>query len=119
MIHWLATAYHLLTSGQAKVSNCEIKSIIEKMVGSIRKDFSLHLEDVLWAYSLAYEMTIGMSSYRLVFGKPCHLSIDVEHKVFWVVMQCNMNFVECGKHRTLHLQELEEIHNVVYESSRN
>jgi len=38
MTHKVPTPYHPQTSGQVEVSNCEIKSILEKMVRRDRKD---------------------------------------------------------------------------------
>ncbi|CAN6543853.1 unnamed protein product [Malus baccata var. baccata] len=53
--HKVATPYHPQTSGQAEVSNREIKQILEKTVGPNRKDWSLRLNDALWAYRTAYK----------------------------------------------------------------
>ncbi|CAM8950384.1 unnamed protein product [Rhodiola kirilowii] len=114
--HKVATPYHPQTSGQVEISNREIKAILEKTVGSSRKDWSSKLDDALWAYRTAFKTPIGMSPYRLIYGKPCHLPVELE--AMWAIKTLNMDLQMAGDHRVLQLHELEEIRNEAYESAR-
>src|SRR3954462_7410811 len=67
--HRIASPYHPQTSGQVELTNGEIKLILQKIVNSSRNDWSKKLGDALWAYRTAYKNPMGMSPYKMVYGK--------------------------------------------------
>nr|GEW35653.1 reverse transcriptase domain-containing protein [Tanacetum cinerariifolium] len=80
--HRLATAYHSQTSGQVEVFNRGSKRILERTVGKNHASWSDKLDDALWAFCTAFKTPIGCTPYMIVYGKACHLSIELEHKAY-------------------------------------
>nr|GEX21354.1 hypothetical protein [Tanacetum cinerariifolium] len=74
--HRLATAYHPQTSGQVE------------------------------AFRTAYKTPIGCPPYKLVYGKSCHLPIELEHRAYWALKHVNFDLKTAGDHRKLQLNDV-------------
>ncbi|GJV64039.1 reverse transcriptase domain-containing protein [Tanacetum coccineum] len=112
--HRLSTVYHPQTSRQVEVSNRGLKRILERTVGENRASWSDKLDDALWAFHSALKTPIECTPYKLVYGKACHLPIELEHKAYWALKHCIkidcLDFKDSRArgfvHRSLDLQSL-------------
>ena len=100
------------------MSNREIKSILEKTVNSSKKDWAKKIDDALWAYRTTFKTPLGMSPFRLVFRKACHLLVELEHRAYWATRQLNIDSKMADEKHMLHLSELEEFRNEAYENAK-
>ncbi|GKE95249.1 reverse transcriptase domain-containing protein, partial [Tanacetum coccineum] len=91
--HRLSIAYHPQTSGQVE------------------------LDDPLWAFRTAYKAPIGCTPCKLVYGKSCHLPVELEHKAYWALKHANFDLKTAGDHRKFQLNELNELRDQAYENS--
>nr|GFC33012.1 reverse transcriptase domain-containing protein [Tanacetum cinerariifolium] len=115
--HRLSTAYHPQTSGQVEVTNRGLKRIFERTVGENRASWSDKLKDALWSFRTKFKTSVGCTPYRLVYGKACHLPLEIEHKAYWALKHANFDLKTAGDHQTLQLNELSELRDQAYENS--
>ncbi|GKB15092.1 reverse transcriptase domain-containing protein [Tanacetum coccineum] len=107
--HRLTTTYHPQTSGQVEVSNRGLKRILERTVGENRASWLDRLDDALWAFRTAFKTPIGCTPYKLVYGKACHLLIELEHKAYWALKHVNFGLKSAGDHQKIQINELNEL----------
>ncbi|GJT26714.1 reverse transcriptase domain-containing protein [Tanacetum coccineum] len=90
---------------------------MEGKVRENRASWSDKLDDALWAFRTAYKTPFGCTPYKLVYGKACHLPVELEHKAYWALKHANFDLKTAGDHRKLQLNELSELRDQAYENS--
>nr|GEZ26443.1 reverse transcriptase domain-containing protein [Tanacetum cinerariifolium] len=95
---------------------CTPRAIISDR-GENHASWSDKLDDALWAFRTSYKTPIGCTPYKLVYGKACHLSIELEHKAYWALKQVNFDLAVAGDHQKVQLNELNELRDHAYENS--
>nr|GEU87523.1 transposon Ty3-I Gag-Pol polyprotein [Tanacetum cinerariifolium] len=97
--------------------NDQFERVMSKTVGENRALWSDKLEDALWAFRTTFKTPVGCTPYRLVYGKACHLPIELKHKAFWALKHANFDLKTASDHRKLQLNELSELRDQAYENS--
>ncbi|GJZ52511.1 reverse transcriptase domain-containing protein [Tanacetum coccineum] len=103
-----------MSSQQKKIFFKDVKHYFWGTVGENRASWSDKLDDALWAFRTAFKTPIGCTPYKLVYGKACHLPIELEHKAYWALKHCNFDLKTAGDHRKVQMNELNELR---YENS--
>lgn len=55
------------------------------------------LNDALWAFRIACKSSAGYIPYHLVYGKACHLPIELEHQAYWATKILNFDLAEASR----------------------
>ena len=59
-----------------------------------------------------------MSPYKMVYGKECHLPLELEHKAYWAIKELNYDFKLAGEKRLFDISSLDEWRTQAYENAK-
>nr|GFD13800.1 reverse transcriptase domain-containing protein [Tanacetum cinerariifolium] len=91
--------------------------ILERAVCENHASWSDKLDDALWAFRTTYKTPVRCTLYKLVYGKACHLPVELEHKAYWALKHANFDLKTAGNHRKVQINELNELCDQAYENS--
>jgi hypothetical protein len=80
-------------------------------------DWSKKLDGALWAYGMAFKTLIGMTPYQFIYGKACHLSVELEYKAYWAIKEMSLDLDATVVKRRIQISDLEEMRLKSYENS--
>ncbi|MCO5581762.1 hypothetical protein L7F22_035650 [Adiantum nelumboides] len=107
--HKKSTPYYPRCNGQAESSNKTIKSIMTKIVQDEPHNWDEKLQTALWAYRIAYKVTIGMTPFRMVYGTEAVIPLEFAVPSLRLAEQYDMDFNKVLKARLEELQKLDEL----------
>jgi hypothetical protein len=73
------------------------------------KDWSKKLDEALWAYRTTHKAPLGITPYQFVYGKTCHLLVELEHKAYWAIKEMNLDIDAAQIKQRIQISELEEL----------
>ncbi|GKB40998.1 reverse transcriptase domain-containing protein [Tanacetum coccineum] len=104
-----------------RVTNRGPQKNFERTVGEQRASMvKTSLDDAIMAFRTAYKTPIGCTPYKLVYGKACHLPVELEHKAYWALKHANFDLKTAGNHRKASAKNLANLDssNNFFEASR-
>jgi transposase InsO family protein len=115
--HRVSRAYDPQTNGKAETSNRQLKSILNKTIEKGGRDWEKKLDGALWAYRTSFKTPIGMTPYQFVYGKACHLPVELEHKAYLAIKEMSLDLDAAVVKRRIQISELEEMRLKAYENA--
>nr|GEW61871.1 hypothetical protein [Tanacetum cinerariifolium] len=88
-----------MTEAESKYTTTEKEMLAVVAVDENRASWSDKLDDALWAFRTAYKTPIGCTPYKLVYGKACHLPVELKQKSYWALKHAIFDLKTAGDHR--------------------
>nr|GEU73296.1 reverse transcriptase domain-containing protein [Tanacetum cinerariifolium] len=86
-------------------------------VDKAKVDVITKLPHLTTVKGILYRLQVGCTPYKLVYGKACHLPVELEQKAYWALKHANFDLKTAGDHRKVQINELNELHDQAYENS--
>ena len=61
---------------------------------------------------------MGLSPHKMVYGKACHLPLELEHKAYQAIKELNYDFKLAGEKRLFDISSLDEWRTQAYENTK-
>jgi hypothetical protein len=113
--HRVSTAYHPKPTDKRK-QNRQLKSILNKTIDKGGKDWS-KIDGALWTYRTVFKTPIGITPYQFVYGKACHLPVELEHKASWAIKEMILDLDATVVKRRIQISKLEEMRLKAYQNA--
>nr|GEX70904.1 reverse transcriptase domain-containing protein [Tanacetum cinerariifolium] len=107
----------IISDRETHFCNDQFAMVMQKFGVSHRLATPYHPQTSGQAFRTAYKTPIGCTPYKLVYGKACHLPIELEHKAYWDLKHENFDLKTAGDHRKVQINELNELRDQAYENS--
>ncbi|XP_013617716.1 PREDICTED: uncharacterized protein LOC106324265 [Brassica oleracea var. oleracea] len=119
---WWPTMFKDAHSFISKCDPCQRQGNISKRI-EMPQNFILEVEvfdvwgiDFMGPFPSSYNN--NTTPFHLVYGKPCHLLVELEYKSAWAVKQMNFDVKPTAERRMIQLNELDEFRHMAFENSK-
>ncbi|GJZ41646.1 reverse transcriptase domain-containing protein [Tanacetum coccineum] len=113
-------AENLAADYLSRLENPDLGAFIEEEIADEFPDEHLMIlkTELIDDEPTTYKTPTGCTPIRLVYGKACHLPMEIKHKAYWALKQCNMDLTTAAKKCFLELNELMELRDGAYKNTR-